>query len=146
MLPLLVVRLHFARAREMGVAAAAVFVDLRAAFYTVLVEELLGPLLVAEARAAALQHAGLTLVEAAAFETLYIEHGPRISAGGLAATWAVLLADWQQRPSFRVKDGCRVVRLRTGTKPGVPLADVLFCLTFVSVQKEIMAELLTVIS
>ena len=140
-IPSLAVRAFWNYTKAAELSAAILFTDVAAAFYSTLCEELLGPLLDGPTRTAALSHIGLGPAAVAAFEEAYIAQGPRLCTLGLAQGWAAAIADWHRHSWFCVRGGTNAVTLRTGTRPGDPLADLVFALNLVAIQLEVLAAL-----
>ena len=74
-------------------------------------------------------------------EEAYVAHGPRLCSLGLEPGWTAAIADWHRLSWFCVRGGTNAVTLRTGTRPGDPLADLVFALNLVTIQLEVLAAL-----
>ena len=131
------VRLFFRRARLSNKCAAVVFADLKSAFYSVLQEMAVGACMPAADRQAAFVRAGMTPEAAAELSREILERQPVIQAMGAAATWQRLALDWHRHSGFLVRGGTRVVANPFGTRPGDPLADLVFAAAFTIYQQAV---------
>ena len=117
------------------------FTDLKSAFYSTLPEVALGALLEPGERHALLTALGLTPDEIAAFAGAHLDAGSLLSQAGIAEPWVRAVRDWHQRTWFTVANGQRRCDTRSGTKPGDPLADAVFCFSFAVTVHTISAAL-----
>ena len=126
--------------RARGCSGAVLFTDVKAAFYTISCELAVGALMTAEQRAQHIEACGLTGQTAAAVNAIAAE-APDIVAAGVPAAWRGFARDWHLQASFRVSGSSRRVVPSTGVRPGDPLADVVFALSFLHLQKSLRDEL-----
>ena len=112
--------LSLAAARRMS--AAIIFLDFRAAFYSVLTETVLGAILSELGRATALASLGMLPAEIADFQGTFTTNRPFLEQHGLGAAWCRALASWHSRAWFRVPGGVNVV-VTDGTKLLITGAD-----------------------
>jgi hypothetical protein len=107
------------------------FLDIKAAFYSSLTEVTLRELLGPAARGALLESVGFTAEEVAAFLADFVDGTPLLArllvAKEADLAWHRALADWHARTWFTVSGGQRKCSTPSGTMPGDPLADEIFC-------------------
>ena len=132
------VRMWMKDARRRGRSAAALFTDLRAAFYTAMQELAVGRCLTAEQRRASLAAAGVADEVIDEVERRVAESDLEICKHQLPEQWQRLLIDWHRNAGFVVENGAHVVHTPVGTRPGCPLADLIFALAFWELQKEVL--------
>ncbi len=122
------------RAQALRRPLGALFLDLRAAFYMSLTEVSLGALLGTAAREELLVSIGFTTEEIAVFLADFVEGTPLLRQllvkEGSAPAWHKAIADWHVRTWFCVAGGSRKCFTSSGTRPGDPLADEVFCFSF----------------
>ena len=101
------VRLFLARARWQGHSAAAVFVDLKSAFYGVLTEEAVGPLHDEGARRSLLARLGLESHDVEDFEQALRTGGGALQESGPQRHYAgpSLIGTWRHGSAWRVRRG-----------------------------------------
>ena len=128
--PALTVAFFIERARQSKGCAAVLFADLRTAFYTSLPELSLGVLLGDGERAASFAALGLTEEEGLVLSEEHLVGLPLIEACGVEPAFARAIRDWHQRTWFTVEQGDVKTFPRCGVRPGDPLADVTFCLSY----------------
>ena len=129
------VRLFLANARISGVSAAALFTDLRAAFYSILPEVAYGSILPPGEREIALARAGLD-EEAVKELCAIIDAAPSsLEAHGVDPAWRRLVTDWHRGSWFAVPGSSAKVHVPFGCRPGDPLADITFALAFLAFQR-----------
>ena len=129
-MPSAAVRAFIARGASRCTSVAVLFADLRAAFYSVLTEEVIGEVMTATTRAAALQHLGFSAAQEREFTRRFIEGQSLLEKGGLAPEWRAMITDWHRAPYFTVRGGRHHVATRLGAVPGEPLADLAFSLCY----------------
>jgi hypothetical protein len=128
-------------ARRSHHSAAALFVDIRAAFYTSWPELVVGPLLLDEQRSRLFQASGIPL-EQQAFLTEAILHGHRVlDKRGVEAFWSWLAVDWHTGNHFTVGVDPTIHQTLLGARPGNSLADLIFVLFFVVIQRSLLKAL-----
>ncbi len=87
----------------------------------------LGRMLVDEELAAALSHIDMSPEEIASFEVAHLSDVPLVQQCGTPSVWLKAIIDWHLRTWFVVSDESETkVVVRTGTRPGDPLADAIF--------------------
>ena len=74
-------------------------------------------------------------------QELFIFGDPQVLRDGLSATWTALLSDWHRRCWYQVRHSRLICRLRTGTRPGDPLADLVFALAFAKAEEDLLRDL-----
>ena len=128
-------------AARRGKTVAVLFTDIKGAFYNVLPEIALGPLL---ATAQRLELSGKLGMSEAAAQALSdsIESGvTALSRQGLAEGWRSALADWHSGSWFMVRGSGRCTSPLVGVRPGDPPADVVSFIAFTAFLKLLNAEL-----
>ena len=131
------VRLCMKSAKQRRRSCAALFTDLKGAFYSVVQELAIGACMTGEARKEAFRLAGLSEKVACDLDTLIEANVSVIQGLAVAAPWRRLLADWHRHTGFTVQGGRRIVSNLLGTRPGDPLADLVFALAFTVFQKRL---------
>ncbi len=121
--------------KAIGAPTALVFFDIRAAFYSILPEMALGPILRDEAKHAWLAELAFMPEEIQSFEARFTGGASWKVSQGFDPTWAAALADWSSRTWFSDPgdEDARVYHL-TGTRPRHPAADLVFNFVFAFVQ------------
>ena len=89
-------RLFLRQARFDGKSAAMLSADMRAAFYSVLPEVFLGPLLPPTQRAELFAMLGIVGAAKARLEELCAAAPSQLSSAGIGKCWGDLLADWHR--------------------------------------------------
>ena len=107
--PTMAVKAFLALAAANRMSAAVVFMDFRAAFYSVLTEEALGSILSSAGRSHALGAVGMLPAEITAFEQTFLAQPPLLQQHGLSGPWSAALAHWHRRCFCiaRRHQGCR---------------------------------------
>ena len=118
-------------------SSAVLFTDLKAAYYRCINEYALGYVLDDTSRAKLFCKAGLPTDARAKILEIVAEEATAIKAQGVAAIWRRFARDWHSWACFRTREGQRIARPWSGTRPGDPLADVCFAMVFAAVQLEI---------
>ena len=135
------VRMFLALAAAAKWSAAALFTDLRSAFYTALKEAALGPLGPSESWADRLRTLGLDDVMIEYVRVLVEERSDIFTEYGADAAWLRFARDWHVGSHFRVQNGDEWVVPDDGTRPGDPLADLVFATAFLRFQELLIARL-----
>ena len=135
------VQLHLAKGKKWNRSVAALFVDLRSAFYSVLLELTLGQQMPPALRTRLLALLDLSETTLAALEATLETGAADLQGMGLPAYWTRAIADFYAAAGFRVTNGSRYVSCWKGTKPGCPLADLLFGVGFFRYQSELVEML-----
>jgi hypothetical protein len=139
--PSMTVRALATHARTTRRAIGFLFVDIRAAVYSCLVEEVFGSLLTVSSLRAALSLIGFTEAQQVDFGREFVLNAPVMEQRGLEHCWSTMLRSWHSGSWFSVEGGTRTCKLRTGTRPGDPLADLIFAVTFARVQEDLLEAL-----
>ena len=136
------VKLHMHNATILKKCSSVVFADLKAAFYRTVLEYVLGGLSDAESteklsrKLALSPQLALQLKASAAQGTEYL------LSLGVPPFGARAAADWHRCAAFHVTGSPDMVVTHAGTKPGDPLADLIFCIAFFQCQQELQQALL----
>ena len=125
-------RLAFALAQSEGVSCGAVlFVDIKQAFYSPIIEFALGPPTLQAVRLVVLQALLFSPDQIADIEKIALApHLVLLSQYSMAEGLLEVVADSQIGPFFTVAEDSAPTVLFKGTKPGDPLADLLFFVVF----------------
>ena len=134
--PIMIRRFFFKWAKERGISAAGLFCDLRKAFYSVLPEEALGPLITAEERAALLYAAGFSSQQIDDFTNLLKHTGEILFEAGIPEDLLEALNKWHKATWFTFEDQEAYMVHSLGVKPGDTLADVIFAICFAKFHKK----------
>ena len=113
--------------------AAVLFMDTKAAFYSVIAEIALGRLLPLDTREQLFDKAGLSGQIGQALRDLQAEDAV-VMAQGLEPVWRRAAQDWHSGCSFGVKGNEGRTMLWSGTRPGDTMADLIFCIAFLRFQ------------
>ena len=125
----LAVKSYLAWARGAGFGTAAVFFDVRAAFY-MLVRQALVPMEDGERSLAALfQRLGVP-AEAVSELTRHLSVAAHVAESGASAHLTALVTDLLRGTWFRLDGAAALVLTERGSRPGDPLADLLFAFSF----------------
>lgn len=135
------VRLFTAASSALKLSRAVLFTDIKPAFYTTMVEAAVGPLLSVEQRVRRLTGLGFTELEVKYIRHLVEEAPDGFTQHGAAGHWVRLARDWHTGANFRVKGGSSWLLPDDGTRPGDPLADVVFCGAFFRFQQHLVMSL-----
>ncbi len=120
---------------------AVLFADIKGAFYSVLPEIALGPLLATPQRLELFGKLGVSEVAAQALSDSIESGVTALSRHGLAEGWRSALADWRRGSCFMVRGSDRCTMPLVGVRPGDPPADVAFAVAFTGFVKFFNAEL-----
>jgi hypothetical protein len=107
--------------KAMGLSAAVIFVDLRKAFYSVLLEQAVGPLYHQEARQQLLARLGMSSVDIGEFEKDIDQGGYEMAKLGVPGDVAKLIAKVSCAHWFQVSDAAEVVEVQRVFVPWPPL-------------------------
>jgi hypothetical protein len=135
-MPSAAVRAVFEWGRQRGRPVAVLFADVRAAFYSVLTEGVLGRLLSLPARRIALQHVGFSEAAVAVFAREFVDGPSLVTQQGVSPLWSRLLVGWHRQVWFLATGGSRRIYTRVGARPGDPLADLVLALGYGALQLE----------
>ena len=127
------VQTHMAWCKTKGLPAAAVFFDLKAAFYTVLRQSLVDNLQDTDCLHAALQRLGLHPDHIS--QMLLHAHDDQ-ATDGLSAHLTTILRDMLSTTFFEIKGLDTPCHTTRGTRPGDPVADILFNLAMTTMMEE----------
>ena len=111
-------------------SSAVIFVDIRKAFYSVLVEEVVGPVMGRSDRAKVMARFGWKECERHRFDATLQKRQHGTALLGMASDVAAMLADWHPR--------CR--EQRSG-RPGDPTANVMFAFAFARFNRKLVERL-----
>ena len=139
--PIMIRRFFFKWAKKEGISAAGLFCDLRKAFYSVLPEEALGPLITAEERAALLKAVGFTPQQIDDFTSLLMITGGLLYEAGIPEDLLEALNQWRKATWFTFEDQETYMVHSLGVKPGDTLADVIFAICFAKFHKKVVTTL-----
>jgi hypothetical protein len=117
------------------------FADLKSAFYSIWPEIAVGAVLTTDQRAQVFAAAGLDQAQVATLQELILEEDSLLQQQGVAALWTQLVADWHTCNFFSVEASLQLVQTATGVRPGDAVADLVFVLVFVVVQRDLSTEL-----
>ena len=120
-----------------SVPAAALFTDIKGAFYSIVQELALGACMTVGERTSVFAAAGMDVSTIDALNCQIELHEPIIQRMKVGSQWQRLLVDWHRHASFTVRGGQRAVLTPVGTRPGDPLADLVFALAFVVFQQRL---------
>jgi hypothetical protein len=134
-------RLFLRQARLNGRSAAVLFGDMRAAFYSVLPEVFLGPLLPLAQRTELYSMLGIDGIDKLRLDGLCAAAPSQLISAGISECWRDLLADWHRANWFGVQDSSDVVMTQRGVRPGDPVADVVFVCVFALFLKALIPRL-----
>ena len=139
--PIMIRRFFFKWAKKEGISAAGLFCDLRKAFYSVLPEEALGPLITADERAELLQAFGFSAQQIADFTNLLLFSGGLLYEAGVPEDLLEALNQWHKATWYTFEDQETYHVHSLGVKPGDTLADVIFAICFVTFHKKVVRTL-----
>ena len=122
-------------------SSAVIFVDIRKAFYSVLVEEVVGPVMGRSDRAKVMARLGWTESERHRFEATLQGRQHETALLGMALDVAAMLADWHQTNWFTVQGAEKRAIHLTGVRPGDPTADVMFAFVFARFHRKLVDRL-----
>ena len=97
------IKLFFAMAKAEKRSAAVLFGDLKAAYYRVLPEMVVGKVLTAEARCALFERAGIDAGRAQQLAAAIENQPSLLQERGVSEFWSALAADWQKGNWFEVR-------------------------------------------
>ena len=139
--PIMIRRFFFKWAKKEGISAAGLFCDLRKAFYSVLPEEALGPLITADERAELLQAFGFSPQQIADFTNLLLFSGGLLYEAGVPEDLLEALNQWHKATWYTFEDQETYHVHSLGVKPGDTLADDIFAICFVTFHKKVVRTL-----
>ena len=126
--------------RACSCAGAVLYCDLVAAFYSAVTQHVLGDFLPSDVVPMVMQALKLEGEALQEFEdgvaNPVLQNDPLYDA-----RWIPLIQDWVRLPYFKVRDDPRCVQTHLGTRPGDPLADILFSLVFYCFEKSLREKL-----
>jgi hypothetical protein len=135
------IQLFLDGAARRGKTVAVLFTDIKGAFYNILPEIALGPLLAAPQRLELFGKLGMS-TEAARSISDEIDLGrTALARHGVPEGWRSALADWHRGSWFMVRGSRRCILPSLGVRPGDPPADVVFAIAFAAFLKLLNAEL-----
>ena len=135
--PIMIRRFFFNWAKKEGISVAGLFCDLRKAFYSVLPEEALGPLITAEERAALLQDVGFSLQQIADFTSLLLLSGGLLHEAVIPEDLLKVLNQLHKATWYTFEDQETYLVHSLGVKPGDTLADVMFAICSLNFTKRL---------
>ena len=124
------IKLFFAMAKAEKRSAAVLFGDL-------LPEMVVGKVLTAEARCALFERAGMDAGRAQQLAAAIENQPSLLQERGVSEFWSALAADWHNGNWFEVRGAKLLSRTLSGVRPGDAVADLIFVMLFVAVQKQI---------
>ena len=122
-------------------SSAVIFVDVRKAFYSVLVEEVVGPVMGRSDRAKVMARLGWTESERHRFEATLQGRQHETALLGMAPDVAAMLADWHQTNWFTLQGAEKRALHFTGVRPGDPTADVMSAFAFARFHRKLVDRL-----
>ena len=131
------IKLFFAMEKAEKRSAAVLFGDLKAAYHRVLPEMVVGKVLTAEARCALFERAGMDAGRAQQLAAVIENQPSLLQERGVSEFWSALAAHWHKGNWFEVRGAMLLSRTLSGVRPGDAVADLIFVMLFVAVQKEI---------
>ena len=134
-------KLHMHKASILKKCGAVVFADLKAAFYRTVLEYVLGGLSDAESTEKLSRKLGLSPQLALQLRASAAQGTEYPLSLGVPSFWARAAADWHRCAAFHVPGSPDMVVTHAGTKPGDPLADLIFCIAFFQYQQELQQAL-----
>ena len=123
-----------------GVYCVVLFVDINQAFYSAIIEFALGPLTLQAVRLVVLQALRFTPAQLDDIEK-QAQHLALLSQYPMAEGLLEVVVGSQIRSYFTVAEDLAPTVLFKGTKPGDPLADLLFCVVFGAFHARLVATL-----
>ncbi len=110
--------------------------------FACLTEEVVGPLLAGPSRLAALECVGFNAAGISEFEWQLAAGRPILTSAGMDLASAAIVADWHRDVWYVVADaeGDRRTWTRAGTRPGCPLAALIFALGLAIVMRNFTAR------
>lgn len=136
--PHLLVQQHFEFAHSRKLPSAALFVDLKSAFYTIIRQGLFAERLDATTFIIAMQRLGVAPHE---LVDLLSTADTDIATQGLSAHVEALLADLFKGTYFEMDGLSEIALTSRGTRPGDPVGDILFNLVMTIILKDITAAI-----
>jgi hypothetical protein len=127
---MLIARLFLQYAAKRRISAAIVFGDMQKAYYSVLVELVLGPLLMPGEREVVLQSLGMDELRKQTLQCTIEEGHCLFGHLPLPNDLVEVVREWQRLAWFSVQDSDLRFVHNIGVKPGDPAADVLFAFAF----------------
>jgi len=140
-LPAVAVQLFMDGAARRGKTVAVLFGDIKGAFYNILPEVALGPLMTDSQRTELFGQLGMSERAAAALSDSIKGGLNALARHGLEDGWRAALADWHRGSWFMVRGSDRCTVPLVGVRPGDPPADVVFAIAFAAVMKLLGEEL-----
>ena len=134
-------RLHMHNATTLKKCGAVVFADLNAAFYRTVLEYVLGGLSDAESTQKHSHKFALSPQVAVQLRASAAQGTEYLLSLGVPPFWARAAADWHRCAAFHVPGSLDMIVTHAGTKPGDPLADLIFCIAFFQYQQELLQAL-----
>ena len=124
-----------------GTSTAGLLCDKRKAFYSVLPEEVLGPLLCADERAALLRAVGFNDQPIGDFNDILAASGGALAEAGLPEDLLCALNEWHTMTWYTVEDQDTYQVHSLGVKPGDSLADLIFYCCVARLHKRLASAL-----
>ena len=133
----------FVKSRQIANRCCAIlFMDLRRAFYSAMMEQVVGTMFDGPERRKHMREMGFDESVISNFEVDVQAGGFELGLLGAPSDLVTLLAAYISTPWFTVQDDpTSKVCVHRGAFPGVPLADLMFAIIFARVQREIVAAL-----
>jgi hypothetical protein len=88
-----------------------------------------------------LRHLGFSEDEIAQFVATYLEGVPVLRQAGIGVAWCKVVVGWHQPCCFSLAGSSRRGFPHAGTRPGDPLAEVIFSFAFESFLQQLRASL-----
>ena len=122
-------------------SSAVINVDIRKAFYSVLVEEVVGPVMGRSDGAKVMARLGWTESERHRLEATLQGRQHETALLEIAPDVAAMMADWQQTNRFTVQGAEKRALHFTGVRSGDPTADVMFAFAFARFHRKLVDRL-----
>ena len=130
-------RLFLKEAARTRRPAAVLFTDLASAFYSALPELALGAISTSQKRAQVFDALDIAHEQRVRLEELIRSEDTVIKRQEVAECWRKMAVDFHKEPWFWVSGSRIQVHTFVGTRPGDPLVDVVFALTFLAFQNSL---------
>ena len=130
-------RLFLKEAARTRRPAAVLFTDLASAFYSALPELALGAILTSQKSAQVFDALDIAHEQRVRLEELIRPEDTVMKRQQVAESWRKMAADLHKEPWFWESGSRKHVHTFVGPRPGDPLADVVFALTFLAFQNSL---------
>ena len=121
--------------------SAVIYVDIRKAFYSVLAEEVVGPVMGRSDRAKVMARLQWTESEQHQLEATLQGRQHETALLGMAPDLAAMLADWHETNWFTMQGAEKRALHSTWVRPGDPTADAMFAFAFARFHRKMVKRL-----